>query len=268
MSANFDQAIAVTTTNTLAQDTVSWSGFMTTDWSIGRVPNGGYSGALNLNALLQHTNMAVARSMTSHYYRPTIHDAPCTITTEIRRRGRTMTHADATLVQDGKVRVRTVAVLGDYPEDDILNAAAPLDISPPAECVLRDPGLQGFHMSLMDSLEVRVDPAVEQRIGNPDADARIDGWARFVSPRPNDVLALGLFADAFPPAVLIPRPDSGWIPTIELTTHVRAQAVDGWIRAEVTTANIRGGNLIEDVRLWDETNTLVAQSRQLAMILH
>ena len=67
--------------------------------------------------------------------------------------------------------------------------------------------------------------------------------------------------------MLIPRPDSGWIPTVELTTHVRARAVDGWIRAQVTTNNIRGGNLIEDVRLWDQTDTLVAQSRQLAMLL-
>ena len=114
---------------------------------------------------------------------------------------------------------------------------------------------------------MRVDPAVEQLIGNPEAEARVDGWARFRSPRPNDAVALGLFADAFPPAVLIPRPDSGWIPTVELTTHVRARAENGWIRAEITTANIRGGNLIEDVKLWDETETLVAQSRQLALLL-
>ena len=163
--------------------------------------------------------------------------------------------------------MRTVGVLGEYPEDDVVKAVTPAAIPAPEDCVLRDPGLQGFHMSLMDSLEVRVDPMIEQLVGNPRAEARIEGWARFIDPRPNDALALGLFADAFPPAVLIPRPESGWIPTVELTTHVRAKAANGWIRAEVTTANVRGGNLIEDVRLWDETNTLVAQSRQLAMLL-
>ena len=178
-----------------------------------------------------------------------------------------MTHADATLVQNGKVRVRSVAVLGDYPDDNVTKPVIPREIPSPEDCVLRDPALQGFHMSLMDSLEVRIDPAVEQHVGNADAEARVEGWARFRSPRPNDAVAMGLFADAFPPAVLIPRPDSGWIPTVELTTHVRARAVDGWIRAEVSTANIRGGNLIEDVRLWDETDTLVAQSRQLALLL-
>lgn len=267
MSPIFDDAIALTAQDSTLDDTIVWSGHMTKDWSIGRVPNGGYSGALNLNALLQHSGCEVARSMTTHYYRPTIHGEACTITTEIRRRGRTMTHADATLVQDGKVRVRSVAVLGDYPADDVVKPVTPREIPAPDDCVLRDPGLQGFHMSLMDSLEVRVDPAVEQLIGNPEAEARVDGWARFRSPRPNDAVALGLFADAFPPAVLIPRPDSGWIPTVELTTHVRARAENGWIRAEITTANIRGGNLIEDVKLWDETETLVAQSRQLALLL-
>ncbi len=265
--STFDSAIALTTDDDIAGDTVTWTGFMTKDWSIGRVPNGGYSGALNLNALLQHSGLPVARSMTTHYYRPTIHGAPCTITTEIRRRGRTLTHCDAMLVQEDKVRVRTVGVLGEYPEDDVVKAVTPAAIPAPEDCVLRDPGLQGFHMSLMDSLEVRVDPMIEQLVGNPRAEARIEGWARFIDPRPNDALALGLFADAFPPAVLIPRPESGWIPTVELTTHVRAKAANGWIRAEVTTANVRGGNLIEDVRLWDETNTLVAQSRQLAMLL-
>ena len=267
MTANFDEAIALTTSDDLTNETVTWTGFMTKDWSIGRVPNGGYSAALNLNALLQHSGTAVARSMTTHYYRPTTHGAPCTITTEIRRRGRTFVHADATLVQEGKVRVRSVGVLGDYPDDDVVKAATPREIPSPEDCVLRDPGLQGFHMSLMDSLEVRVDPAIDELVGNPRAEARVEGWARFINPRPNDALAMGLFADAFPPAVLIPRPESGWIPTVELTTHVRAKAADGWIRAEVATANIRGGNLIEDVRLWDETNTLVAQSRQLAMLL-
>jgi len=40
--------------------------------------------------------------------------------------------------------------------------------------------------------------------------------------------------------------------------------VDGWIRAEVVTADIQDDLLVEDVRLWDESGVLVAQARQLA----
>ena len=263
----FDDAISLEPQNDLTEDEVSWSGHMTKDWSIGRVPNGGYSSALNLGAMIQHTGQPVARSMTNHYYRPAVHGAPAIVNTEIRRRGRTMVHCDATLVQEGKVRLRSVGVFGDYPPDDVVTPITPTEIPPPNECVLRDPGLQGFHMSLLDSLEVRIDPTVDERIGDPDAEPRIEGWVRFVEPRPNDALALALFADAFPPAVLIPQPDSGWVPTIELTTHIRARALDGWIRGQITTANIRGGTLLEDAHLWDSSGTLVAQSRQIAMLL-
>ena len=267
MTANFDDAIALTTNDDLSKDVVTWAGFLTKDWSIGRVPNGGYSGALLLNAGLQHTGHEVARSITSHYYRPAIHGEPCSITTEIKRRGRTMTHADISLTQDGKVRVRAVGVFGDYPGDVVVSPVRPAAIPAPQDCVLRDPALQGFHMSLMDSLEVRVDPAIQQLVGNPEAEARIEGWARFRSPRPNDALSLGLFADAFPPAVLIPRPESGWVPTIELTSHIRRRAAPGWIRAQITTENIQGDTMIENARLWDETGALVAESRQLSMLL-
>lgn len=267
MTSKFDEAIHLTPDSDLSEDTVTWTGFMTKDWSIGRVPNGGYTGALVLNAALQHSGQAVARSMTSHFYRPGVHGAPCTITTEIRRRGRTMTHADATLVQEGKVRLRAVGVFGDYPDDEVVNPTLPTKIPPPEECVLRDPAIQGHHMSLMDSLEIRIDPDIESLVGDPHAEARVEGWARFRDPRPNDALSLGLFADAFPPAVLIPRPDSGWVPTIELTSHIRARATSGWIRAQIRMESMRGGTMIENARLWDENNTLVAESRQLSMLL-
>ena len=267
MSADFDKATHLEPAGDLSEDAVTWSGFMTKDWSIGRVPNGGYSAARLLNAALQHTGQPVARSMTTHYYRPAVHGEACTITTEIRRRGRTMTYADAALIQQDKVRVRAVGVFGEYPDGDVVNPSTPSQIPAPEDCVLRDPALQGFHMSLMDSLEIRLDPRIEEIVGDPTSAARVEGWARFRSPHPNNAMALGLFADAFPPAVLIPRPDAGWIPTIELTSHVRANAAPGWIRAEITTENITGGTMIEDARLWDETNTLVAQSRQLSMLL-
>lgn len=264
---SFDDAIAIDPQGDLTDDSVTWTGFMTKDWSIGRVPNGGYSSAILLSAMLQHTGQEVARSMTNHYYRPAIHGAPCTVETEIRRRGRTMVHCDAALIQEGKVRLRSVGVFGEYPPADVMGPMKPVEIPRPEECLLRDPGLQGFHLSLMDSLEVRIDPAIDQSIGNPDAEPRFEGWVRFVEPRTNDVLALALFADAFPPPVLIPHPEAGWVPTIELTTHIRARALDGWIRAQVSTTNIRGGTLLEDAFLWDSSNTLVAQSRQLAMLL-
>jgi hypothetical protein len=94
----------------------------------------------------------------------------------------------------------------------------------------------------------------------------VTGWTRFSDGRPPDVRSLPLFADAFPPPVFELGP-AGWVPTIELTVHVRARPEPGWLRARFATHVLVDGYLSEDGELWDEAGTLVAQSRQLAMLL-
>ncbi|HEV7624932.1 MAG TPA: thioesterase family protein, partial [Streptomyces sp.] len=56
----------------------------------------------------------------------------------------------------------------------------------------------------------------------------------------------------------------GWVPTVELTVHVRARPASGPLRVSVSTVNLAGGYLEEDVQIWDSADRLVAQSRQLA----
>jgi acyl-CoA thioesterase len=57
------------------------------------------------------------------------------------------------------------------------------------------------------------------------------------------------------------------VPTVELTVHVRARPVPGWLRCRFETRFVAGSYLEEDGELWDESDRLVAQSRQLAMLL-
>lgn len=268
---NFDDDIALVLAETKNDDEQVWHGRLSTSWSIGPVPNGGYSAALAINALLRHTGCETPLSLTTHYHRPTIADADATVTTKLIRTGRTTTHADATLIQDGKIRLRCSAVLGAAPTGAILLPDPPLDIPPPEACVSRDPMSQGLNMTLLDSLEMRLHPDAliahdPQGANSQRAIARIDGWVRFRDGRPNDAIALCLFADSFPPAILAAVPETGWVPTLELTTHVRAAAAPGWIRGTVTTSNVHGGTVVEDVRLWDNTNTLVVEARQLALL--
>lgn len=260
--ADFDVATALTLTSS-SDTTREWQGFLTQDWSIGRVPNGGYSAAVALRALLDHSGCQAPLSLTNHYYRPTIGGAPVTVRTEIRRAGRTTTHADALLLQEDKVRVRCVAVLGGFPGVDTILPSAPTVIPGPSDCDERDPKTQGLNMTLLESLEIRLHDDPDAPTPRP---AHIDGWIRFRDGRPNDPLALALFADSFPPAIISALPGTGWVPTIELTSHVRASAAAGWIRGEVSTQNVSGGTLVENVRLWDETDTLVVEARQLALL--
>jgi hypothetical protein len=55
--------------------------------------------------------------------------------------------------------------------------------------------------------------------------------------------------------------------TVELTVHLRACPAPGWLACRATTSHIGGGYHEEDFEVWDSAGRLVAQSRQLCMIL-
>lgn len=241
-----------------------YESFLTSDWSIGPVPNGGYSTAAVIRALLHFTGRATQLSTTAHFYRPTIGNQSATIRCITHRQGRIATSASAELFQDERLRTRITGLFGDLDEGDSrLSEPAPV-LASPGECELRDPSSQGLNMSLMESLEIRLSP------GHPalvDGRATVDGWVRFRDDRDPDHLALSLFIDSFPPAVLASRPDAGWIPTLELTSHIRRVAAPGWIQVRVASSDIGPQRLVEDVHLWDSTGKLVGQGRQLATVL-
>ena len=92
------------------------------------------------------------------------------------------------------------------------------------------------------------------------------GWVRLLDEEPIDSLALLFVADAYPPAVFNSNVPLLWVPTVELTVHVRARPVAGWLRSCFTTRFVSGGFLEEDGEIWDASGRLVAQSRQLALL--
>jgi acyl-CoA thioesterase len=58
----------------------------------------------------------------------------------------------------------------------------------------------------------------------------------------------------------------GWVPTIELTVHLRARPAPGWLLGQFSAEDLRDGRVIENGALWDSRGALVAQSRQLALV--
>lgn len=88
-------------------------------------------------------------------------------------------------------------------------------------------------------------------------------WFGLADGREPDPLALLLAVDALPPTAF-ELGLHGWVPTLELTVHVRALPAPGPLRVAITTRNLAGGHLEEDAEVWDSDDRLVAQSRQLA----
>ena len=100
--------------------------------------------------------------------------------------------------------------------------------------------------------------------GRPVRDHRLDpvqGRHRAEQPGP-----LSLFADAFPPT-LLGAVDAGWVPTIELTVHVRGVRRRAGCSGRFGPEFLMDGLLEEDGELWDSEGRPVALSRQLAMVL-
>jgi acyl-CoA thioesterase len=174
-------------------------------------------------------------------------------------------------VQDTE-RVRAIAAFGDLTEATAKPALArgePPDLPPPDECIGRT-GVAGSGPdgppSMMGRFESRFAPDTPWMAGRVSEETVITGWIRFADGRPPDVASLPLFADAFPPAIFALGP-TGWVPTVELTVHVRARPVPGWLRCRFETRFVAGGYLEEDGEVWDDAGRLVAQSRQLALLL-
>ena len=104
----------------------------------------------------------------------------------------------------------------------------------------------------MSRVELRVHPddmgfATGNRSGVP----RVTGWFRLHDDEPVDTVALLCALDAFPPTVFNADLPVGWVPTVELTTHVRARPAPGWLRCRFATRYVTGGFLEEDGEIWD-----------------
>jgi acyl-CoA thioesterase len=245
----------------------NYAGQLHASWNIGSNPNGGYLMALAAAALKQrHPNHPDPFSVTAHYLRPGVGDSACEVRTTLIRTGKTISTARASLFQEGKERLEILTAFGDLGTvaDVPLTIPAP-NIPSPEQCIGRSGEAQGVSLGILNRLDIRLHPD-EARPGEI-GKGQISGWVRFRDGRPPDSLSALLFVDALPPAIFGLLGLVGWVPTIELTVHVRRRPAPGWIQAQFKTQDLADGRMIEDGLLWDSEGQLIAQSRQLAMLL-
>ena len=123
-----------------------------------------------------------------------------------------------------------------------------------------------FKVSIMERSDLRLDPSVLSfAAGKPSGRGELKGWISFGDDRPIDPLALLFFLDALPPATF-EISLSGWVPTLSLTTYLRATPAPGPLQVRMYVQQVSGGRVDEVCELWDSTGTLVGQATQLAAI--
>jgi acyl-CoA thioesterase len=244
------------------------------DWRAGRGPHGGYLAALLLRALIDSVadEERAPRSLTIHYARAP-KAGPVKITTTLEREGRSLSTLSARMHQDGETIALVLAAFSlPWGGPEISDVRMP-DVEPAdpsrAGVKLIDHGGPEFarHLVLQPRMEGNLFAGGEQPM-------TIRAWLGLAEPRPIDALSLAFFSDALIPAPYMRLGEPAAVPTIDLTVHFRehmrpARDADPLelCLAQTTSELIHDGFFVEDGLIWAADGTLLAHSRQLAIVI-
>ena len=258
-------------------------------WWIERGPNGGYVAALILRAVTAEVADPERRlrSFTVHYLAPPAEGAVEVVVT-VERQGRSMTSASARLAQGGRLLAIAVAAFSTsrpsiefcdlvMPEVVAPEQLEPMPLGPIADRAAPADGarLPGTGPLMRERYEQRwaVGP---QPFSGADGPATSGGWIRLARQELGDEGSavdehlLVAMADAWIPPIFgrITQPVA--VPTIDLTVHLRnplPPGFDDWILVVFRSSVASDGFVEEDGELWSRDGLLLAQSRQLAVVL-
>ena len=235
-----------------------WRAEVKPHWFVQRGPNGGLVAALATRALMNLAGEGQApRSLSLHYLA-----APAAGELELRaaveRAGRTTTFASIRVLQGDTTVAYGLGAASAWREgqptwDELVRP----DVAPPGE--LESLQTNG-EFPFLANYEMRPPPAPPH-----------GAWMRAAEPRPVDPVLLAALTDAWIPAAFAHMREPSFVPTIDLTIHWRAApgvpAGDHpWVLGVFSSRLGAGGTWEEDGELWSEDGTLLAHSRQLAIV--
>jgi len=249
-----------------------WQADISPAWAVPRGgPNGGYIAALMLRALsgaVPDPDRA-PRSLTLHYLRAPAPGRPAQIHVTVEREGRTLSSLSARMVQDDRTMVLALAAFAsDFPAAADYATPAP-DVGEPPELHVVPPGPGIPEIAQRAALAPVFGPGVLS--GGDEAVA--GGWLRLAEPRVADAAAVAFYADAWLPSPFARLTAPTPAPTVDLTIHFRARlphpgmAPETPVLARFSSSTASGGFFEEDGWIWAPDGTLLAQSRQLALLL-
>ncbi|HEY2140879.1 MAG TPA: thioesterase family protein [Solirubrobacteraceae bacterium] len=258
-----------------APSTAIFAAEVSPDWRAGRGPHGGYLAAMLLRALSETVAdpARAPRSLTIHYARAP-DPGPVSIRTVVEREGRSLSTLSARMEGDdgSLVALALSAFSVPWAAQEIAELPMP-DVAPPNP--VRESGalLNEHAPPFVHHL------VIQPRMGaipftDSDHPMEIGGWLGLAEPRAIDALSLAFFSDALfsPPFIRLAQP--AVTPTIDLTVHFRTPMprVPDPDPGELCLARFHSGLVHEgffeeDGTIWAADGTVLAQSRQLGIVL-
>jgi acyl-CoA thioesterase len=244
------------------------------DWRAGRGPHGGYLAAMLLRALVETVADAerAPRSLTIHYARAP-EPGPVQITTTIEREGRSLSTLSARMQQDGKLIALALAAFSvPWGGPEISDVRMPA-VEPP------DPSREGIKLIEHGGPEFARHIVLQPRmpgipLSGTEHPMEILTWIGLAEPRPLDALSLAFFSDALIPAPYMRLTEPVAVPTVDLTVHFHTHDAQqhepdprALCLARTSTELVHEGFFIEDGAIWAADGTLLAKSRQLAIVI-
>lgn len=227
-------------------------------------PLGGYSLAVALQPLRSQMPFPDLLVSSAFFLRPVL-TGPVEVRTEIIRIGRRTATGETRLFQDGKEAIRSTATFTSLPDtDEGLAFAQRPALSAPEESTGLHSGEPLPPSSVANRLEYRASEMPGWRRGQPSGEPLTQLWLRLIEGGGEDTLTVPFLIDAAAPAVM--EIGAAGSTTMELTVYVRSRPTAGWNACRASTRFVTGGYHEEDFELWDETDRLIAQGRQLAIV--
>jgi hypothetical protein len=246
------------------------TGTLSADWRAGVGPHGGYVAAIVMRGLqtaLDDPGRS-PRALTVQYL-AVAEPGPITMRCRIERAGRSLATVSGRLLHGTRTIALGLAAFSPSWDAPELGELPMPDAAPPEPERVTDPALAALAPPFVDHM------VLQPRLGappcsGPDAPMESGGWTGLVEPRVTDAIALALYSDAWlsPPYTRTSRFVGS--PTITLTIAYRdsrpRQDPHELCLARFTSTLVHEGFFEEDGVIWAPDGTVLAQSRQFAIL--
>ncbi len=256
----FGEATALSADHTIAD---TFHGHIQPGWDIVGNANGGYTMAMFARGALLHSGRRDVISVSAHFLAPGV-VGPITVVADPIKSGKRFATTRIDLANAERTMLSGTVITGDLDNGsgpDLISATPP-DIPAPGNCV-RTVSADFFPPPFVDRIEQRIDPSTAMGT-TPGPEVR--GWMKLLDDEPLDTLALVLASDSLPPTVFNTHLEPSWVPTVQMTIHIRNRPTTEWILLDSHTRVVTGGMFEVDNTIFDEDGTVLAHSRQLQLL--